>query len=447
MNLLDFQAKLFDEAKQSGFSDMEVYFENTEVFGCQIYKGEIDQYEIAEEGGVSFRGLYNGKMGYAYSEKLAEDSIAFLVANAKDNALVIENNDPEEIFAGSESYEKGEFFSKVLHEVSIPEKIQLIMDIERELLQYDSRIIGTDYCLIRSENIHRAISNSKGLSLNDKKNYLIIAIDVIVKDKEETKTAFKFELTNDFSSLDAKQIAKEAAEEALSFLGSQSIDNKDYPVILRNDASANLLATFSPVFSAENTQAGKSLLKEKVGTKIASAKVSIIDNPFLENGIASRTFDGEGVASSKLEVVQDGVLQSLLHNQKTAKKDQTVTTGHATKNSYKGALSVGPSNFYIQPSSSNYDELIASMEEGVIITELSGLHSGANQVSGDFSVAANGFYVKNGRVETPVNLMTIAGNFYDLLNNIEEVGSDLTFTLGNFGSPSVRIKSLSVTVE
>lgn len=447
MNLQDFQVKLFEEAKQSGFTDMEAYFENSEVFGCQIYKGEIDEYEIAEEGGISFRGIYNGKMGYAYAEKLDEDSIPYLVSNAKENALVIEDNDPEEIFVGSDSYEDGNFYSEELEKVSISDKIQFIKEVEKEILQYDPRIIGTDSCSIKSVNTTRALSNSKGLSLQDKQNYVFFMINAIARDGEETKTAYKFFTTKDFAALDPKQIAKEAAEESLAFLGAQSIESKDYPILLRNDAAAQLLATFSTVFSAENTQAGKSLLNGKIGERIANSNVSILDNPLLESGLASRTFDGEGVASSKLGVIENGVLKSLLHNQKTAKKDNTVTTGHGSKQSYKSALAVGPSNFYIQPTSKSFDDLLSIIDEGVLITELSGLHSGTNQISGDFSVAANGFYIKNGKVESPVNLMTIAGNFYELLNNINEIGSDLVFPFYHVGSPSVTINSLSVTVE
>jgi len=447
MNLQNFQARLFEEAKQSGFTDMEMYFENSEVFGCKIYKGEIDEYEIAEEGGISFRGIYEGKMGYAYAEKLDEDSIPYLVNSAKENALVIEDNDPEEIFSGSDSYEDGNFFSKDLEEVSVADKIQFIKDVEKEMLQYDPRIIGTDDCSLKSVNTTRALSNSKGLTLEDKQNYVFFMINAIARDGEETKTAYKLFTTKDFASLDAKQIAKEAAEESLAFLGAKSIESKEYPILLRNDAAAHLLATFSTVFSAENTQSGKSLLNGKIGEKIANSKVSIVDNPLLENGLASRTFDGEGVASRKLAVIEDGVLKSLLHNQKTAKKDNTVTTGHASKQSYKSALAVGPSNFYIQPSSKSFKELLGSIDEGVLITELSGLHSGTNLISGDFSVAANGFYIRNGNVESPVNLMTIAGNFYELLDNIKEVGSDLMFPMYHVGSPSVTINSLSVTVE
>jgi PmbA protein len=446
MSIQEFQTKLIAEAQANGFSDVEVYFEKKEVFGCQVHKGEIEQYELAEDGGVSFRGVIDGKMGYAYTEKIDPASISFLLKNATENAGLIDE-DVEEIFAGSSRYEQGNFFSERLNEVTIQERIQFIKDVEREVLAYDPRIVGTDYCMIRSESITKNLANNKGLTLTDQINYMYAHLLAIANNGEETKSAFEFTMTRDFNSLDAKEFAKKVAESALSQLGSKAIPSKEYQILLRNDAAASLLGAFYTNFSAENTQAGLSALKDKLGQQIANQKITIVDDPLLEEGPASRTFDSEGVASQKLILVESGVLQSLLHNQKTAKKDKTETTGHAHKDSYKGAVKVGPSNLYIEPASASFDELVATVDEGVLIANLSGLHSGTNQVSGDFSVAANGFFIKDGKVQYPVNLMTIAGNFYQLLQDVQEVGSDLIFPLSPIGSPSMLVKSLSVTVE
>lgn len=180
--------------------------------------------------------------------------------------------------------------------------------------------------------------------------------------------------------------------------------------------------------------------------------LNITDDPFLEEGLLSSNFDSEGVATSRKDIVKDGRLVTLMHNRKTAQKDGVESTGNAYKASYKGALTVAPANLYVNPSDQSYDELVSSVPEGIIITELSGLHSGANTVSGDFSIAANGFYVKDGKVQNAVNQMTIAGNFYELMNNIEAIGSDLEFSMGfmatgYIGSPSLLIRELAVTVE
>lgn len=242
-------------------------------------------------------------------------------------------------------------------------------------------------------------------------------------------------------------MAQEAVGEALSYLNPREIRNKQYPVLLRRDAAASLIGAFSPVFSAENAQQGMSLLNDKVGEKIAASNITLIDDPLKADGMASRTFDAEGVASRRMAIVENGQLNTLFHNQKTAKKAGVETTGHAHKQSYKGAITVSPSNFYVKPGEQSYDEIVKGIEEGVVITGLSGLHSGVNQISGDFSLEAKGYVVKNGAIDTATNQLTIAGNFFELLNQVEAVGSDLEFPFGSIGSPSLLVQQLSVTSE
>ncbi|HJF34215.1 MAG TPA: TldD/PmbA family protein [Sporosarcina psychrophila] len=447
MTINEFQEKLLAEAMGTGFKEAEVYYEKSESFRVMTFKGEIDSYETSEEGGLGFRGLYNGKMGYAYTEKIEEASIAFLIDGAKANAEVLDEDDGTDIFEGSETYAKHNFYSEELAQVPTLEKIELIKSIEAKVYAYDPRIVTLNYCALQDFSEERVMANNKGLSLNEKQNGLIIFISAVVKDGEEMKTGSCIKMTRNFAELDAEAIAKEVAEEALSSLGERSIPTKKYPIIMRHDASASLLATFAPVFSAENTQAGQSLLKGKVGEKIAADTFMLLDDPSHPDAISGSNFDGEGVATQKRAIVSNGTLETLLHNRKTAKKDGVVTTGHARKSSYKSTLTIAPLNMYIAPGNKSKEELIASVEEGIFITGLAGLHSGASTVSGDFSLAATGFHIKDGKIASAVKQMTIAGNFFDYLKDIVETGADLEFMPGGYGSPSLVVKELSVTVD
>ncbi|KAA0948741.1 TldD/PmbA family protein [Sporosarcina sp. ANT_H38] len=447
MTINEFQEKLLAEAMDAGFTESEVYYQRSESLQLMIFEGEIDSYETSENGGIGLRGLYNGKMGYAYTEKIEQASIRFLIDSAKANADVLDEDDGTDIFEGSEKYAGHDFYSEELANVPIPEKIELIKLIEKKTLAYDPRIITLDYCVLQDYSEDRVIANNKGLSLKEKMNGLVIYISVVVKEGEEMKTGTYVKMTRDFGALDADTIAKEVAEEALSNLGEQSIPTKKYPVIMRYDASASLLATFTPIFSAENTQKDQSLLKGKVGEKIAANVFTLLDDPFHPDAMAGSNFDGEGVASEKRIIISNGTLETLLHNRKTAKKDGVETTGHAHKSSYKSTLTVAPMNMYIAAGTKSKEDLIASLEEGVLITGLSGLHSGASTISGDFSVAATGFHIKNGKIVSAVKQMTIAGNFFDYMKDIKETGSDLEFMPGGYGSPSLLVKELSVTVD
>lgn len=447
MNIQQFQQKLFDLGTQHGFTEMELYFEREEEFGCGLFKGELDSYETSEIAGVSFRGLYNGKMGYAFTEKLDDDSLMYLIENAKENAQFIEEDIQEEIFAGSEVYQEGNYYSTELAKVTIPEKIALLKEIEKYIYAYDDRVTGTNYFKLRSGESERSIMNSKGLSLQEKTNYMYIYLSVVVKQGEETKTGTYVKVTREFSDFVPEKIAKHAVEEALSKLNAKTADSKKYPVLLRNDAASSLLGTYSSIFSAEVAQKGQSLLNDKVGEVIANPLLQLVDDPFLETGLSSRTFDSEGVATFKKDIIKDGKLLTLLHNRKTAMKAGLESTGNAHKSSYKGTMTVSPTNLYILPSQKNFDELTSSIHEGIIITDLAGLHSGADTVSGNFSLAAQGYFVKDGKIQNAVKQMTVAGNFFELLKSIDEIGSDLDCSMSNISSPSLLIKELAVTVE
>ena len=166
------------------------------------------------------------------------------------------------------------------------------------------------------------------------------------------------------------------------------------------------------------------------------------------NGGASAAFDGEGVATRTKDVIEKGRLVTFLHNLKTAKKDGVEPTGNASRASFKSPVGISPTNFFIQPGEKSYDQLVADLSDGIIIIDVQGLHSGANPVSGDFSLGAYGYLVEKGKVVRPVDQITIAGNFFKLLAAVEEVGSDLQFGTpgprGHIGSPSLLISSLSV---
>jgi len=185
--------------------------------------------------------------------------------------------------------------------------------------------------------------------------------------------------------LDVKELAKTAVEKALAKRGGKPCKTGVYDVIIENEASADLLSSYAGIFNAEAAQKGLSLLKGKNGTQIAADIVTIVDDPHSKVGYASQPFDSEGVATIKKEVISKGVLTTLLHNLKTAAVDGVKSTGNASKGSFKSPVGVAPSNFYIVPTTTTKAELVSSVGDGILITELAGLHAGVNTVSGDFA--------------------------------------------------------------
>lgn len=212
-----------------------------------------------------------------------------------------------------------------------------------------------------------------------------------------------------------------------------------------------MLQTFNGIFNADNVQKGLSLLRGKVGEKIASEKLTLMDNPLMKESTSSCAFDAEGVATYKKNVIQNGVLNTFLHNIRTATIEKIESTGNASKSSYTALVEVAPSTLYVKSGKTSYEEMIKKLGNGLIITDMMGMHSGANPVSGDFSLASKGFLVQNGKIVRAVEQITVAGNYFELLKKIEFIGGD--FKLGMpggsscFGSPSIIIKELSIAGE
>lgn len=429
------------------FTDLEVFVVLDKSMEIGVFKGEIDKYSISESGGLSLRGIVDGKMGYSYTEKLDSSSIDMLIEEAYNNAIFIDTLDGDEIFAGSTEYDDINKYLDKLSTIPVDDKIEFVKNMEKEVYALDKRVVAIQNCFYEEFEKERIIVNSKGVRLKDKINGALAYISVVVKEGDDTKTGMGYRVFSDLEEVNFKDMAKEAVEVALSMLGATQIKSGNYPTIIKNTVFADLLQGFSSIFSGDNAQKGVSLLKDKVGKEIASNLFTLVDNPLYKEGFASKAFDDEGTSTTFKKVIDKGVLTTLLHSWKTAKIDGIQSTGNGSRASYKSTLTISPSNFYVQRGESTFDELLKGIQNGLYIINLAGLHSGLNPVSGDFSLSAYGYEILDGKIKKAINQITIAGNLYEMLNNIEAIGDDLEFGFpGNsqFGSPSIKIRNLSI---
>lgn len=439
-----FKKRLFEKALNEGFQECEVYYHSGESLNISVFKEEIERYSLEKSFGLSFRGKINEKMGYSYTEILDEEAIDMVIKNAKSSMLAVDNEDVQFIYSGDENYEEVKTYSKELENVDATKIIDLAMSLEKEAKLYSSSVVNTNGCKVVYTTSKDGIYNTKGLNLENKNNLLWGYVVPVVKVKNEKKDGMSYLIANSLKEIDIKSIAKEGVDEALAKIGAKSIKSGKYKSVIKNEAMASLIDTFSQIFSGDAAQKGLSLLKGKEGEMVASQIVTIVDNPLMDFGLSSHSFDDEGVATYKKEIISNGKLKTLLHNLKTANKQGIKSTGNGFKSSYSSVVGVTSTNFYIEKGEDSLEDLIKEVEEGVIITNFAGLHSGANAISGDFSVAARGFYIKNGKKDFPIEQITVAGNYFDLLKNIEGIGNDLKFPLSSIGSPSLIVKELSI---
>jgi PmbA protein len=441
MTYEQFKDACFRLALEKGCENAEVYATSSDGFSVNVLNGEIIKYSVERNNGLNLRVLFDGKTGYAYTE-VYEDPES-LVAHAIDNAKAIENTDANPM-QGACEYPEITVKPNPVVDLSEEEKIDLALRMERDALSYDPRVNRMGYCAVDTGVAETHISNTLGLDANSTDRYSYAVLGPILRegDEEHESYAFKFgpEMTDDTS------IIKESVENALMQFNASTVDSGEYRILLRNDAAGDLLSAFSSMFFAERVQKGLSLLTGKLGQPIASPAVTILDDPFEADN--PRAFDAEGVPSVLTTVVEKGVLKNYLYNLKSAMKDGVASTSNAGRAGAAGAVNTAPSNFYIVKGEQSFDALRTALNNGLIITELSGLHAGLNPISGDFSLIAKGQLVENGEIVRSVDQITVAGNFLAMMQSIEAVGADLRFGppgFGRVGSPSLLIEKLIVS--
>lgn len=445
MDIFKFQKELFQKGKQYGFNNMEIFYKLDSSTSIGVQKNTVKDYKIAETYGVSFRGIYKDKMGYSYVEKISKESIDFLLKEAMENAKTIEVDEEEELFEGSEKYETVNKYSEALAKIPVQELIESAFKLEKAALEADSRIKQVLECNISRYIYENAIINTKGLNCYSKGCIVSAAVYVMASDEMQTSTGFEYDFTlRDFSKLNFKDIAEKAAMEAVSKLGAESIQSGNYPVILRRNTATELFASFMSSFSGENVEKGFSVLKGKLGQTITGHNINVIDDPLMEGAPGAEGFDAEGYPTKRVLMVEGGKLLSFMHNRKTAKKAGTNSTGNASKDGYNSIVTVGPHNVYLKPGNKRLENIIKETQNGLFIIELQGTNAGINSVSGDFSLYASGFLIEKGELTHPVNQITVSGNIFDLMKNLDEIANDLIIK-GSVTSPSVKVKALSIS--
>lgn len=431
--------KLFELGKAKGIEDLQVYYSADTEFEIEVFKGSVEKYAISDSARLSVKGIYDGKMGTVSTEVLGDEEFDFLVDSIIASAKAIDSEDEVFIYEGDESYPEVEgLFNSKLQEISAKEKIEAVQNFEKLVISKDERI-NMVQAFYGEGTTKVLIQNSKGLKLEKLVNNAVLGAFIIASDGKDQRTTYEYKQTNAFEDFDLEKMASNGAEEACAQLGATPVESGEYEILLKNSASSSLLGPHISMFSAESVQRNVSLLKGKIGEVIGSDLVTLVDDPFMKNSAKSGAFDDEGVATKRKELIKNGELTGYLYNLKTAKKDNVKSTGNGFN---RGIV---PTNFYFVPGELDFDQEVKNMKKGLVITDLAGTHAGCNPISGDFSLQASGFLVENGEIVKPVALITVAGNYLTLLQDVTGVCSDLKFSFGFIGSPSLKIKSLKVS--
>ena len=437
--------KLINRGIELGLAEIEVYSSESINKSIKVENGKLDSLNTKAICGYSIRGKYNGKMGYVYYENISEDMFDEIVNKIILNASMITSTEEEILFDGNAEYQAVVNEDTNASDYTNLDKINLLVELEGKLKAVDPRIVKVAHNSYM-ENISKTrIINSKGLDLTRELGYLGAVCGVLAFENGQSTVGYGQSVAKDFNKIDKELLVKESTDTALNALNAGSAKTGFYETVLNRDCMSQLLSAFTGIFSSEAALKKMTKLIGKEGEKIFGDNIVITEDPFHPNAIVKINFDDEGYPTKTKNIVENGVFKTFLYNLKTAQVFGKTSTGNGFKAGVESPVRVSTTTLYLQPGTKSEEELIASIEDGIYITDISGLHAGLDIISGDFNVQSSGRLIKNGKLADPVTLFVVSGNYYDMMNNVVEIANNLEDKLTGTHAPSVKISKLAIS--
>jgi PmbA protein len=432
------------QAKKKGATAGDVVMAESESSFVAVRLREIEKISQAQEKRLGLRLFFGASSATASTsdiskgaiERLVDETCALARATAKDEYSGLPA--PEDL---AREFPDLDLVDDRGRSLSVEEKSQIALDAENAALEADKRITNSEGAEF-SSGISRVIyGNSHGFCGEYRGSTYGISVAPVASSNGSMQRDYWYSSQRKFSRLESPEsVGRRAAERALRRLGARKVKTCERPVVFDPEIAATLLRQLSSAISGYSLYKGASFLVGKLGEKIASDLVTVVDDGTIPGALGSRPFDGEGLATRKKTVVERGVLKSYLLDTYSGKKLELPSTANAAR-SVGDVPGVRPMNFFLLPGAHAPVEIIASVDDGFYVTELIGF--GVNLVTGDYSRGAAGLWIEKGKLAYPVEEVTIAGNLKDMLRNIEMVGNDLELR-GRIAAPTVKISRMTV---
>lgn len=424
---------------------LEVVLGRSTSTTVRVYDGEVESLTSAGSRGAGVRILRDGRQGFAHCGSLELDVLHETVAEARDNVAFGEPDEwnglaePDGVDPVPQSS-----WSDAVVACPVDEKVRLALDLERRVRSIDPRVASARTTIFGDGWGETVIASTAGILAADRGGSCSVSTSPMARDGDETQMGWAYDAQQDPAALDLERVASEAVARAVRLLGATKPASLRGAIVLEPRLALSLLGIVAGMLSAESVIKGRSPFADRVGDQVASPLVTLVDDPTRSESLAAETYDGEGLACRRNPLLVDGVLQGFLHNSYTARR----TGGRSTGSAVRGVRSLpgaGPQLLVMSPGTRSFDELVASVDHGVVVTSFSGLHSGVNPVSGDFSVGADGLLVRNGTIGEPVREITVASTLQRLLLDVREVGGDFEWQPGGSGGCSLVIDDVAVS--
>ncbi|HAK52793.1 MAG TPA: TldD/PmbA family protein [Gammaproteobacteria bacterium] len=441
MNQEESAAVVLERVKQAG-AEGDLIIDEGESLTLKTREGELEEHKVSSLLIFGLRVVKDDRVGTAYSEASDADALASMVDQALLNATFAKVEPDEKIAGNSGQLRTDDNVLCPSDTPTIDDKILFVQSMENELAAKD-KIKNVPSNGLSDGINQRHVFTTGGLCASTKQRHCSAASFALMEEGDKNVMEGVVRVSRQFSDLNYQEIVEGTYDRCLSLLDGTAIPTKHYDVIFDEDNQTSLFGIFSSMFSAQSAKDGVNPMRDKIGEQIADTRLNLSDQPLLTDGFGYALFDAEGTATKTTPLIVEGQLRTLVHNSATATHFDVITTGHASR-SPKSTLGVSLHQMHIDKGTDSPSSLFA--REYLLITDLSGLHSGANPISGQFSFGASGYLMKEGERIQPVRNITVAGNFYDMLKKISAIGDELYWDQYR-GSLMPRIRFSDVAIS
>lgn len=446
MDLLEIAKQTVEFAKQAGADESEVVVRSGTDLAVKVRHGEVEILKESRSCGLGIRVFVNKRAAITYTSDLSEAALRSLTQETVSLASLSEPDPffslPEGPFADLSQVPQLDLYDPKVLEVTPEQRLLWAREAEEAAKKADPRITNSEGATCDSYEGFSAFANSAGFAASNKGTYQSISVSVIADDAEGKKrNGSDFTAARHLGDLKTPQaIGARAAERATQKLGAKKASTCEVPVVVDPRMGRALIGMVAGISSGSSIYRKSSYLVGRENTRIASSLVTILDDPFLIRGHGSRAYDGEGLATRRNTLVEEGILKTYLCDTYSARKLNRQSTGSASR-SIGGPPGPSTSNLYLVPGTTKPADMIREVKQGLYLTEMMGF--GFNAVTGDFSRGAGGFWIEDGKLSYPVSEITISANFDDLLQRIDAVGDDLEW-ISSVACPTFRISKMTI---
>jgi PmbA protein len=404
--------------------EVEAYVARSRTTNVRAYEGAVESLSSAEPVGAGVRVIVGNRQGFAWAGTLDEGVLKDTLEEARDNATF---GEPDQFFglAGDDGLAPPELdlVRPELLSMTTSAKVDLAIEVERAARDRDARVTGVRVASFSDSFNETAIATTTGIAVTTRSGVCYVAVNPLVEAGGDTQTGYGMSAGRAPSELDVDECVADGVDRATRLLGATQPASRRLTVVLDPEVTAEFLAIIGGTLSGEAVLKGRSLFANREGEAVGAPVMTLVSDPTDPGAFGAGTHDGEGLARRRVPLIEGGTLQGFLYDTYSGRRSGRASTASASR-SYSTPPAVGATALTLAPGDADQAALIAGVSEGVYVQDVSGLHSGVNPVSGDFSVGATGLMIRDGAFAEPFREATIASTLQRMLLDVVAVGSD-----------------------